>query len=194
MSTIEADLDKVLVYHTELILSYEDRNPIDELHKNYLGDPVFELFGFTDVSFTKKRWTAGFANSCATNLGRFTDKAAKIILKDAFDLTAEQLLKTVSIKSNNKTETEETDGVVLVAEIPLKLRARVQKIADRLAMSLAKPMTPLGIGFELRGRYGKNDDTLLQKDEHMADAIRELGAVPVMATFSICNAPRLSTA
>jgi len=63
---MSAELDKVLQYHVGLILSYEQRNSLEELHENYLGDPVFELFGLADLAFTRKRWAAGFANSCAT--------------------------------------------------------------------------------------------------------------------------------
>lgn len=186
---IEGHLDELLKLHIGLILSYAERNTIEELHARYLGDPVFELFGLTSQSFTKRRWTAGFANSCATNLGRFTDKATKAILVDAFGLPAEQILKKVKIRSNNKTEIEETDGIILASEVPSALRGRVETVAKRLSQKLAKPFDAKGVGFELRGRYGKNDDTLIQKDEHMADAIRALGAVPILGTFSIANAP-----
>ena len=171
-----------------LILSYSDRNSLQDLHKRYLGDPVFELFGLTDLEFTKKRWAAGFANSCATNLGRFTDKAAKRILGDAFGLSDDVLLKKVTITANDTVETEETDGVVLVSDVSEGDATHVQAMADDLASRLTQPFPASGIGFEFRGRYGKNDDTLIQKDEHMAEAIRALGAVPVMGTFSTSNA------
>jgi hypothetical protein len=188
MASIEEDLDVILKYHVGMIMTYAERNPVKELHDSYLGDPVFELFGLTDMSFAQKRWAAGFANSCATNLGRFTDKAAKVILRDAFNLTPEQLLKKVRIRSNDTVEIEETDGVILLNEIPRERRDRVGQIASQLVQRLPKPFDAGGIGFEFRGRYGKNDDTLIQKDEHMAQAIRGLTAVPVMGTFSVCNA------
>jgi hypothetical protein len=183
-----ASLDVALHYHIDMILSYEKRNPIDELHASHQGDPVFELFGLTDLAFTKKRWIAGFANSCATNLGRFTDKATKIILAGAFNVTPLTLLKKVTITANNRTETEETDGVLLVDEVDAKAVARLRTITNRLKKQLADPLDAKGLGFEFRGRYGKNDDTLIQKDEHMAHAIRDLGAVPVLAIFSTNNA------
>ncbi len=175
---IERDLDDVLTYHINLILSYAERNPLDALHENHLGDPIFELFGLTDISFTRKRWAAGFANSCATNLGRFTDKAAKIILADAFGLSKEQLLKKVEIRSNNTVEIEETDGVILASELTPERGRRVRAVAAKLAQHLQKPFNADGVGFELRGRYGKNDDTLIQKDEHMAEAISSFGSRP----------------
>lgn len=185
---VVASLDTALQYHISLILSYEQRNPIDELHASHQGDPVFELFGMTDLAFTKKRWAAGFANSCATNLGRFTDKATKIILAGAFNVTPLILLKKVTISANNRTETEETDGVLLVDEVDSNMVGRLQTVTNRLKEQLADPFDAKGLGFEFRGRYGKNDDTLIQKDEHMAHAIRDLGAVPVLATFSTNNA------
>jgi len=123
-----------------------------------------------------------------SNLGRFTDKAAKIILLRAFGLSPDVLLKKVSIAANNRTEVEETDGVILANEVRRDDAKRVQDITNRLAGQLAKPFAAQGVGFEFRGRYGKNDDTLLQKDEHMADAIRHIGAVPVLGMFSTSNA------
>ena len=183
-----ASLDAALQYHIGMILSYEKRNPIDELHARHQGDPVFELFGMTDLAFTKKRWAAGFANSCATNLGRFTDKATKIVLAGTFNVPPLTLLKKVTIAANNRTETEETDGVLLVDEVDAKMVARLRTVTNRLQKQLANPFDAKGLGFEFRGRYGKNDDTLIQKDEHMAHAIRDLGAVPVLATFSTNNA------
>jgi hypothetical protein len=181
-------LDAALQYHVGMILSYGQRNPVEELHASHQGDPVFELFGMTDLAFTKKRWAAGFANSCATNLGRFTDKATKIILAGAFNVIPLVLLKKVTIASNNRTETEETDGVLLVDEVDAKTVARLRTVTNRLKRQLTNPFDAKGLGFEFRGRYGKNDDTLIQKDEHMAHAIRGLGAVPVLATFSTNNA------
>lgn len=181
-------LDAALQYHIGMILSYGDRNPLEELHASHQGDPVFELFGMTDLAFTKKRWAAGFANSCATNLGRFTDKATKIIIAGAFNVPAITLLKKVSIVANNRTETEETDGVLLMNEVDPKTVGRLKDVTNRLKKQLAHPFEASGLGFEFRGRYGKNDDTLIQKDEHMAHAIRDLGAVPVLATFSTNNA------
>lgn len=185
---VVASLDVALQYHIGMILSYEKRNPIDELHASHQGDPVFELFGMTDLAFTKKRWAAGFANSCATNLGRFTDKATKIILAGAFNVTPLTFLKKVTITANNRTETEETDGVLLLNEVEAKMVARLRSVTNRLKKQLADPFDAQGLGFEFRGRYGKNDDTLIQKDEHMAHAIRGLGAVPILATFSTNNA------
>src|SRR5262245_40438387 len=111
-----ASLDAALQYHIDIILSYERRNSIDALHASHQGDPVFDLFGMTDLAFTKKRWAAGFANSCATNLGRFTDKATKIILAGAFNVAPLTLRKKVTITANSRTETEETDGVLLIDE------------------------------------------------------------------------------
>jgi hypothetical protein len=181
-------LDAALQYHIGMILTYEKRNPVDELQASLQGDPVFELFGMTDLAFTKKRWAAGFANSCATNLGRFTDKATKIILAGAFNVTPLTLLKKVTITANNRIETEQTDGVLLVDEVDDKTVARLRNITKRLQKQLADPFDAKGLGFEFRGRYGKNDDTLIQKDEHMAHAIRDLGAVPILATFSTSNA------
>lgn len=185
---VVASLDAALQYHIGMILSYERRNPIEELHASHQGDPVFELFGMTDLAFSKKRWAAGFANSCATNLGRFTDKATKIILAGVFNITPLTLLKKVTITANNRTETEETDGVLLVDEVDPKTVASLKTVTSRLRKQLTEPFDAKGLGFEFRGRYGKNDDTLIQKDEHMAHAIRDLGAVPVLATFSTNNA------
>lgn len=186
--SIESRLDPLLKYHVDMILSYAERNPIEELHARYVGDPVFELFGFTDMSFTRKRWEAGFANSCATNLGRFTDKATKVIFGVASGLDAAKLLKTVEISANDAVETEEVDGVLLLDEVDVKMRARLQTVTDRLKTQHSADANARGLGFEFRGRYGKNDDTLLQKDEHMAAAIRGLGAIPVLGMFSTANA------
>ncbi len=188
LERIYSALDRHLTYHVGLIINYADRNPISELHEKHLGDPIFEKFGLTDISFAQKRWAAGFANSCATNLGRFTDKAAKAILISAFGLSAEQVLKRVKIRSNHRTEIEETDGVILADEVSPGHRDKVVRLAKRLGSQLPGPQPTDGLGFEFRGRYGKNDDTLIQKDEHMAAAITELGAVPVLAMFSTCNA------
>jgi hypothetical protein len=103
-------------------------------------------------------------------------------------MAAPRLLKKVKIRSNDTVEIEETDGIIMLDEIPSGRRNRVNKIAVQLSKRLPKPFNAAGIGFEFRGRYGKNDDTLIQKDEHMAQAIRALRAVPVMGTFSVCNA------
>ncbi len=187
---VEAALDEDLTYHVGMILSYTKRNPLETLHTKHQGDPIFEFFGMTSLEFTKKRWAAGFANSCATNLGRFAEKATTTMLSVAFGLTAPQLLKTLTITANEVVETEATDGVLLVDEVQPDSRDRLKKVASRLSNELSSPFDAKGIGFEIRGRYGKNDDTLLQKDRHMAQAIqKKWGAVPVLATFSINNAP-----
>ena len=154
----------------------------------YVGDPIFELFGFTDMGFTRKRWEAGFANSCATNLGRFTDKATKVIFAEASGLDAATLLKSVQIQSNAAIETEEIDGVLLLDEVAPKMRPKLEAVTTRLKAQHAADANARGLGFEFRGRYGKNDDTLLQKDEHMAAAIRGLGAIPILGMFSTANA------
>lgn len=182
-------LDAHLKYHISLILNYAERNPISELHEKHLGDPVFEKFGLTHISFAQKRWAAGFANSCATNLGRFTDKAAKDILIHAFGVPKATILKRVEIQSNNKIEVEETDGVIMLSDIPKQHHDRLNKVIADLRPRTRDPKRNYsGVGFELRGRYGKNDDTLIQKDEHMAHALEEINAIPVLATFSTANA------
>lgn len=173
-------------------MSYAKRNSIENLQKRHLDDPVFEAFGFTGISFARKRWAAGFANSCATNLGRFMDKAAKEVLAHAFNVERSIILKKVEINVDGNLVLEETDGVVLAHEVSPQMREIVRCITDKYANEYAKrlhpPFSAKGVGFEFRGRYGKNDDTLIQKDEHMAAAIRQLHAVPVLAIFSTRNA------
>src|SRR5207253_1079706 len=93
VENVEAELDRILTHHVNLILSYAQRKPLDKLFEEHQGDPVFEMFGMTDIEFIRKRWAAGLANSCATNLGRFTDKAMKVILAGTFKLTPAVLLK-----------------------------------------------------------------------------------------------------
>lgn len=187
---IKKVLDGILGYHLNMIMSYEERSPFEELHKSHQGDPFFEIFGMTDVEFTRKRWYAGFANACATNLGRFTDKATKTLLTAASGLPPEKLLRKVTIRSNDAAETEEMDSVLMLDEVSASMRPALSNVIEQLSSVDPKPFAARGIAFELRGRYGKNDDTLIQKDEHMASAMRELGAIPVLGIFSTVNAPQ----
>lgn len=174
---MEKSLDELLVYHLQLIETYEERHPLQDLHKSADGDFVLSMFGLTDDAFVKLRWRAGFANSCSTNLGRFFDKASKLLLSETFGIPLDTLQKKMNVGSS----VEQADAVVLVNEAVInkdRLLAVIQQINHNA----------VGLGFEFRSRYGKNDDTLLQKDENVAEAMQKNGLVPVLAVFSTNNA------
>jgi len=186
---IEDKLDIQLNHNLNLISTYLERNTIEEYKEIFSGDPVFEIFGLTDDKFLKKRIIAGLANSIATNLGRFTDKATKIIFTEAFNIPMDQFLVKIEIDSNGKKEIEEVDGFITFDNIPESWKKHFDKSLQQYHSKCKELIKkPIGFGFEFRGRYGKNDDSLLQKDEHMSSALLNKNVIPVLGIFSTSNA------
>lgn len=174
-------LDVLLAYHLNLIDTYAARHPFEDLLADAGDDLVLSLFGMTEESFIRRRWIAGFTNSCSTNLGRFLDKASKLLLSESFGLPQSVITKDLLIEIGGKQMVEQADAMIDGNEIT-KNHHLLKSVLDRLKTDKK------GLGFEFRSRYGKNDDSLVQKDEHMSQALMQAGVVPVMAIYSSNNA------
>jgi len=101
----------------------------------------------------------------------------------------DEFLLKIEIDSNGTKEIEEVDGFITLNNIPEEFKEPFKTFLDKYKERCSSIIEkPIGFGFEFRGRYGKNDDSLLQKDEHMSSALINHKVIPVLGIFSTSNA------
>ena len=180
-------IDPILEKYLSQIESYNKFDDIDTDIQLYNNDALYSLFGLSDPRFIKLRYGAGFANACATNIGRFFEKSFKLILCKSFNLTESAVSLSVNLTVGRASEKRETDGVLRLNDIRDEYaKARILNIIkqEKNEHTLYKNKEIVGFGFEARVRYGKHDAKLLQADEHMANKLIDQGLLPIMIIFS----------
>lgn len=159
----------------------------DHLLKCYREDPVYSIFGLDSMEYLGATLAGGTVTSIHRKIGDIYEGCVRAIFMHAFNLTADEVVYSATIRSGDNDETRSADTYLQFDQLPQKARQRINKYCQQeLRQLTTTPQVNLiGLGMEVRHCYQTGDSKRTQADEAMARHLLVSGILPIMPLF--CN-------
>jgi hypothetical protein len=197
MSSIQSPLDQslydIVMEHLAKLADYCP-GPVKKaggtrelLLKRYQEDPVYSIFGLDSIEYLGATLAGGSVTSIHRKLGDIYEGCVRTVFMHAFNLTAENVVYSATIRSGTADETRSADTYLQLDRVPAAARKRISRFCQQeLRQLTASPKIRLiGVGMEVRHCYATGDSKRTQADEAMARHLLVSGILPVMPLF--CN-------
>jgi hypothetical protein len=159
----------------------------DHLLKRYREDPVYSIFGLDSLEYLGATLAGGTVTSIHRKIGDIYEGCVRAIFMHAFNLTADEVVYSATIRSGDNDETRSADTYLQFDRLALKARHRINRYCQHeLRQLTTSPQVNLvGLGMEVRHCYQTGDSKRTQADEAMARHLLVSGILPIMPLF--CN-------
>ena len=159
----------------------------DHLLKRYREDPVYSIFGLDSMEYLGATLAGGTVTSMHRKIGDIYEGCVRTIFMHAFNLSADEIVYSATIRSGDNNETRSADTYLQFDRLPQKPRQRINKYCQQeLRQLTTTPQVNLiGLGMEVRHCYQTGDSKRTQADEAMARHLLVSGILPIMPLF--CN-------
>jgi hypothetical protein len=159
----------------------------EHLLKRYQEDPVYGIFGLDSIEYLAATLAGGTVTSIHRKLGDIYEGCVRAIFTHVFNLTADEVVYSATIRSGNNDETRSADTYLQFDRLPGQAKQRIKKYCSQelLQLSSAPQVKLIGVGMEVRHCYQTGDSKRTQADEAMARHLLVSGILPIMPLF--CN-------
>jgi hypothetical protein len=157
----------------------------DHLLARYRNDPVYSIFGLDSMEYLAATLAGGTVTSIHRKLGDIYEGCVRAVFMHAFNLNADQVVYSATIRSGTTDETRSADAYLQFDRLPPDAAERIRAYClEEVAQISANPQINLiGIGMEVRHCYATGDSKRTQADEAMARHLLVSGILPVMPLF-----------
>ena len=155
------------------------------LLKRYQEDPVYSIFGLDSIEYLGATLAGGSVTSIHRKLGDIYEGCVRAVFMHAFDLAAEDVVYSATIRSGTTDQSRSADTYLQFDRLPAEARKRIGKFCQQELQQLtATPQIRLiGVGMEVRHCYATGDSKRTQADEAMARHLLVSGILPIMPLF-----------
>jgi hypothetical protein len=155
------------------------------LLKRYQEDPVYSIFGLDSIEYLGATLAGGSVTSIHRKLGDIYEGCVRAVFMHAFDLAAEDVVYSATIRSGTTDQSRSADTYLQFDRLPAEARKRIGKFCQQELQQLtASPQIRLiGVGMEVRHCYATGDSKRTQADEAMARHLLVSGILPIMPLF-----------
>jgi hypothetical protein len=159
----------------------------EQLLRRYHDDPVYSIFGLDSNEYIGATLSGGTVTSIHRKLGDIYEGCVRAIFMHVFNLAADEVVYSATIRSGTTDETRSADSYLQFDRIPEGARSRViEYCREELRQLTTSPQINLiGVGMEVRHCYATGDSKRTQADEAMARHLLVSGILPLMPLF--CN-------
>ncbi|MBU4272183.1 MAG: hypothetical protein KKA28_10010 [Planctomycetes bacterium] len=197
MSNIQSPLDQILYDITmEHLAKLGDYLPgpikkaggtRNHLLQRYRDDPVYNIFGLDSNEYLGATLAGGTVTSIHRKLGDIFEGCVRAVFMHVFELTADDIVYSATIRSGENDETRSADTYLQFDRLPSRASRRISNYCGRELQRLtSSPQVNLiGLGMEVRHCYQTGDSKRTQADEAMARHLLVSGILPIMPLF--CN-------